>query len=1111
MCTSSVNTWGKKSSANEKNAGIQWNVGAHTAPTLHCCHHTITAPNTADFEPCALTTKLPRQALDSRRKQTNTLHPLGFMSLQWLLLFLTITAAAPAATFNHAVIHVAPTGGKDTNSCGSLSMPCATLQYAVSHASPNSTVLAMPGVHKGAGGEGIDLSGLDNVEVTGQGHAVVDCSRSGRGFVITHGQPTLRGFTVRNCVAPESTPEGGGLAIGSAASPVVADMVVEHCEASVAGGGIAIVIGSPLLSNVTVRNNTAGFGGGLFITGSSTNPGFTRCNISANRAPDPGKGGGGAYIQGGSAATFTDTAVVGNTAAGVGGGLYITGSGTNPGFTRCNISANHAPNPSYGGGGAWIQLGSAATFTDTAFVSNTAAGAGGGLWIYGSGTNPGFTRCHISANHASNPDKGGGGAYILVGSATFTDTAFVGNTAAGHGGGLCIGGSGNLGIVKCALTSNTAETGDGGGLWIKDHAANTCLQWSAHLMSNAAPMGSGGGLFMEYSQDFDRSGRMENQSCPTLAFTANRAGHYGNDGATSPTAMAVAQQPALLVAPSQRPAMQLSFAVIDSFGQVCTTASGSVALRTSPEMPVVGKTTCQATKGMLVISPQVGSPCMFGVNQAYLGQNFTVQAYGIAAWANLHHINTHITTVGDCQDVTSTAGLEHCGCDDPSCSCKANVTLPGDFVCAAAGPTRTLAWYQYIAQLWESFQALPEWARILVWVLLALLILLMVNQYRGWRRQRAQSRADATIRDVVLIREFTGAPTTPKAKVIEDAISELALDWCNRIPGAARLGWLPPDGRRILIEGLGDKADVNKELAELLQQDRFNHLTDGELTTILEMAEQLQTEFLAWDDRPYLKGIHTCLTAAQHSKSLHYFGKGGLKESLSAHNVKLTKGASKQERDLHNALNNFIKDLKEFLDGVLGEVKKVAPKENVVRFGYAPGNRVVCLDGIQEWAQLVQAHLQDQNPCMARCLPDQAAQQNCANMQKRPLDVEAPSTFEKPCIFATVSQAHAKRLCAISAHHSNPDSFGIFRCDVVTGHPRNTGAYNPAHPGYSLLKFIRNAGSHCGQLIQSGQFKDQREMNDYFLERKTSNLFVIYIHTALTPQYACYTDLILKP
>ena len=82
-----------------------------------------------------------------------------------------------------AEIHVAPTNGSDSTSCGAIDSPCATLSYAISNRIvPGGTVVAMPGVHRGAGGEGIQVSRA--LTVTGSGTAaetVLDCEGFGRG------------------------------------------------------------------------------------------------------------------------------------------------------------------------------------------------------------------------------------------------------------------------------------------------------------------------------------------------------------------------------------------------------------------------------------------------------------------------------------------------------------------------------------------------------------------------------------------------------------------------------------------------------------------------------------------------------------------------------------------------------------------------------------------------------------------------------------------------------------------------------------------------------------------------------------------------------------------
>ena len=217
-----------------------------------------------------------------------------------------------AAASDDAIIRVAPTGGRDNVTCGSLSSPCASLQFAVSLAAPNGTVRALPGVHKGAGGEGIELNGT--VKVTGQGHAVVDCEGSGRGFMIRSGQPTLQGLTVRNCTAQA----GGGVGITQHGSGVLADLIVERCEADF-GGGIAVWTSAPpaltpSLKNVTVRNSNGGIGGGVYIQQSS--PSFDQCSIIYNNNTGSKAGGGGIFMTQ-SNPSFTDTKIIGNFKIGI--------------------------------------------------------------------------------------------------------------------------------------------------------------------------------------------------------------------------------------------------------------------------------------------------------------------------------------------------------------------------------------------------------------------------------------------------------------------------------------------------------------------------------------------------------------------------------------------------------------------------------------------------------------------------------------------------------------------------------------------------------------------------------------------------------------------------
>jgi len=285
-------------------------------------------------------------------------------------------------------------GGNDTQQCGSAQAPCDTLQYAISdRAGYGDTVIAMSGVHRGSGGNGINLSG-QSVTVKGQGNAVLDCGGSGRGFQIVSGHSKLYDITVRHCTVPGHQFGGGVQITGSTASPLLANVTVVHCEA-VGGGGIAILSGAtPTLVNVVLRNNTAQkYGGGLYISGSGTHPTFTGCIISHNQAQNAAKGGGGAWIRSSATPSFANSTITANTAQGDGGGLYISGSGTHPTFTGFNIMSYNKAGGN--GGGLWTD--SKETLMTTCnsepnFTNNHAALSGGGLFLdYAASTTNRFT------------------------------------------------------------------------------------------------------------------------------------------------------------------------------------------------------------------------------------------------------------------------------------------------------------------------------------------------------------------------------------------------------------------------------------------------------------------------------------------------------------------------------------------------------------------------------------------------------------------------------------------------------------------------------------------------------------------------------------------------
>jgi len=112
-------------------------------------------------------------------------------------------------------------------------------------------VIAMPGIHAGAGGEGISLQ--KTITVTGGdaqgGQAVLDCHGSSRGFTIESGRAKLYNMTIRNCSATGqgNAGFGGGIQIsGTTTSPTLAGLVWNNAVLRRLAVGLLFMVGQTL-------------------------------------------------------------------------------------------------------------------------------------------------------------------------------------------------------------------------------------------------------------------------------------------------------------------------------------------------------------------------------------------------------------------------------------------------------------------------------------------------------------------------------------------------------------------------------------------------------------------------------------------------------------------------------------------------------------------------------------------------------------------------------------------------------------------------------------------------------------------------------------------------
>ncbi|HEV2437877.1 MAG TPA: choice-of-anchor Q domain-containing protein [Verrucomicrobiae bacterium] len=164
--------------------------------------------------------------------------------------------------------------------------------------------------------------------------------------------------------------------------------------------------------------------------------------------------GGGAYCDG--AVTLTNCILIGNSAAGFGGGAY---EGT---LNNCTLSGNSATNTYGGGGGADFST------LNNCTLSNNSACYGGGAYYCT------FSDCTLSSNTAIGPYGSGGGTYY----GTLTNCTLSGNSASHYGGGAS-----KATLNHCNLNNNSSAY-EGGGAY--NTTLNICI-----LSSNSAYEGGG--------------------------------------------------------------------------------------------------------------------------------------------------------------------------------------------------------------------------------------------------------------------------------------------------------------------------------------------------------------------------------------------------------------------------------------------------------------------------------------------------------------------------------------------------------------------------------------------------------------------------------------------
>ena len=376
-----------------------------------------------------------------------------------------------------------------------------------------------------------------------------DAADNGGGGVYNNGMGTvLLKDNVRlfGNKATGASGSGGGILNNMGATLKIMDSQVSRNEANRAGGGIEDASGAG--SDFTIMNssiddnivNTApGNGGGIHIGGDGSLT-LTGGTVNGNMAGQEGggiwNGSGTLMVSGG---TFIrDNVAKGDAADNGGGGLYNNGMGTIVVTGGVSIRGNKATGMSGSGGGILNNTGATLRISDSRIEKNEANRAGGGIED-ASGASSAFTIMNttIDNNVVYNAPGNGGGIHVGGdGDLMVTGSRILGNEAGQEGGGLW-NGSGTMTVSDTEVTGNVAkgDAADNGGGGLYNNGGGTIVLNDVVVRGNKATgtSGSGGGILNNVGATLTvNGGRIESN-------VANRAGGGIEDASGSGTVVTV--------------------------------------------------------------------------------------------------------------------------------------------------------------------------------------------------------------------------------------------------------------------------------------------------------------------------------------------------------------------------------------------------------------------------------------------------------------------------------------------------------------------------------------------------------------------------------------------
>lgn len=259
-------------------------------------------------------------------------------------------------------------------------------------------------------------------------------------------------FTVDTEVDLNDSVPGDGVCGTGAASTCSLRAAIQEANVLPGADTISLPGGYYALTRLPLAGNVLSIASDITINGMGASAGNTVVSGNGDRIV--------LQITGSPTAHLHNLAIVGGTGHGsvFGGGVYIGGGTTT--LSRVVVGGNNAAGSvTQQGGGIYVYEFATLNLIDSEVSGNTAVNGGGGVSVRVLST-ANITRSTIRGNSLTNPGATGGGMDAR-GTLDLVNSTISGNTAAGGGGGLSVGGGGTANIRFTTIADNSSGVNNG--------------------------------------------------------------------------------------------------------------------------------------------------------------------------------------------------------------------------------------------------------------------------------------------------------------------------------------------------------------------------------------------------------------------------------------------------------------------------------------------------------------------------------------------------------------------------------------------------------------------------------------------------------------------------